>query len=58
MCTACAPFQMAVILTQVTQAKREKQASWQPPAVMQRTMDYTSKFANVKNMEALKAMRE
>ena len=50
--------EMNLILTGVMTAKREKQPNWQPPSVMQKTMDYTGKFANVRNTEALKAIRE
>lgn len=63
---ACAVFKGAHVLTNSEMrfllnghinAKKQKNPAYEPPSVMQRTMDYVNKFACGKNEEVMREIR-
>mmetsp|Transcript_9293 Transcript_9293/g.16416 ORF Transcript_9293/g.16416 Transcript_9293/m.16416 type:complete len:138 (-) Transcript_9293:651-1064(-) len=48
----------AYLLTTYTAQRKENNPSFQMPPVVKKTYEYTSKFAQVKTVEALKLIRE
>ncbi len=49
--------ELNLMLSSHLMAKRERHPTYQPPPVMQRTIDYVGKFHGAKNEEAMKRIR-